>query len=169
MSQEEFEHHVRHNADPHNHPRRKLVILDDLVLDVTLFAQNHPGGRFLIDNNVGKDISKYFHGGYSFEQSQGARQHAHSNYARTIVNSLIVARHVTKRSTAIVRSESTHFLNKGVDEDKPDLKLLKEMEYKLLLNPVVTLTMQVCGEQKLPDTIKSFYPDFDYCGKHYLV
>ena len=99
-----------------------------------------------MDRNVGKDISKYFHGGYSFEQGQGARQHAHSNYARTIVNSLIVARYVTKRSTAIVRSESTHFLNKGVDEDAPELKLLKEMEYKLLLNPVVTLQMQVCGE-----------------------
>ena len=65
MTQEEFE---KVNKD-----QRKLVILDDLVLDVTLFAQNHPGGRFLLDRNVGKDISKYFHGGYSFEQGQGAR------------------------------------------------------------------------------------------------
>ena len=65
MTQEEFE---KVNKD-----QRKLVILDDLVLDVTLFAQNHPGGRFLLDRNVGRDISKYFHGGYSFEQGQGAR------------------------------------------------------------------------------------------------
>ena len=28
---------------------KKLVILDDLVLDVSLFAANHPGGRFVLE------------------------------------------------------------------------------------------------------------------------
>lgn len=69
------------------------MILDDLVLDVTEFAKSHPGGRFLIEKNIGRDISKYFHGGYSYEPLLGAKNHAHSNYARTIVNSLIVARY----------------------------------------------------------------------------
>ena len=44
---------------------RKLVVLDDLVLDVTRFANSHPGGRFLIEKNSGKDISKFFYGGYN--------------------------------------------------------------------------------------------------------
>ena len=88
--------------------RQRLVILDDLVLDVTQFADSHPGGRFVIERNVGKDISKYFHGGYSQEPLQNSKNHKHSNYARTIVNQLIVARYVGKRDTAMmsVSSES---------------------------------------------------------------
>ena len=77
------------------------MILDDLVLDVTEFAKSHPGGRFLIERNNRKDISKYFHGGYSFEPLQGAKNHTHSNYARTIVNSLILARYESKRAQAV--------------------------------------------------------------------
>jgi len=83
MTQEEFEVHV-------SKEKQKLVILDDLVLDVTQFASEHPGGRFLISQNVGKDISRFFHGGYSYEPL--ANNHTHSNFARKIVNSLIVAR-----------------------------------------------------------------------------
>ena len=53
-----------------NDNSRKLVILDDLVLDVTDFAKSHPGGRFLIEKNFGRDISKFFYGGYSLEPSK---------------------------------------------------------------------------------------------------
>ena len=42
----------------------KLVILDDLVLDMRPYLYNHPGGAFVIEHNIGRDISKYFYGGY---------------------------------------------------------------------------------------------------------
>jgi cytochrome b involved in lipid metabolism len=42
----------------------KLVILDDMVLDVSKYMVNHPGGKFVIEYNIGKDISKFFYGGY---------------------------------------------------------------------------------------------------------
>mmetsp|Transcript_17074 Transcript_17074/g.26407 ORF Transcript_17074/g.26407 Transcript_17074/m.26407 type:complete len:158 (-) Transcript_17074:1061-1534(-) len=45
----------------------KLVILDDLVLDVGSFMDDHPGGRYSIEQNVGKEVSKYFYGGYRYE------------------------------------------------------------------------------------------------------
>jgi hypothetical protein len=45
----------------------KLVILDDLVLDVAWFMDEHPGGHFTLEHNVGRDISKFFYGGYSLE------------------------------------------------------------------------------------------------------
>jgi len=45
----------------------KLVILDDMVIDLTYFAYSHPGGTFLIDFNIGKDIGKFFYGGYAFD------------------------------------------------------------------------------------------------------
>lgn len=72
--------------------KRKLVILDDLVLDVTQFANSHPGGRFLIEANNGRDISKFFYGGYNYEPLSGGKNHTHTNVSRMVVNSLIVAR-----------------------------------------------------------------------------
>jgi len=50
-----------------NNTRKKLVLLDNLVLDVTHFAEYHPGGKFVLDKLNGRDISKYFYGGYSYE------------------------------------------------------------------------------------------------------
>ena len=43
------------------------MILNDLVLDVSKFSLTHPAGAFLINKNVGRDISKYFDGGYVME------------------------------------------------------------------------------------------------------
>jgi cytochrome b involved in lipid metabolism len=45
----------------------KLVILDDMVLDMSSYAINHPGGNFTIEHNIGRDVSKFFYGGYSLE------------------------------------------------------------------------------------------------------
>ena len=57
----------------------------------------HPGGRFSITQNLGRDISKFFHGSYSFEGNIGRSKnppagHLHSNYARKIVNQLCIGR-----------------------------------------------------------------------------
>lgn len=127
--------------------RQKLVILDDLVLDVTQFAEGHPGGAFLLNKNVGRDISKYFHGGYAYEPISGAANHAHSNYARKIVNSLIVARYVGKRDSAIMSTKVSSPVSSGIS----------------------TFTMQVRGQSKLPTQFKNFYSDLDFVGKHFLV
>ena len=40
---------------------------------------NHPGGKFVIEHNIGRDISKFFFGGYSLEYSSGLHTHTHSN------------------------------------------------------------------------------------------
>ena len=71
---------------------KKLVILDDMILNVSRFLENHPGGRFSLDHNVGRDISKFFYGGYSLENLKKVQSHAHSNDARRIVNKLIIGR-----------------------------------------------------------------------------
>jgi len=42
----------------------RLVILDDMVIDVSDIESNHPGGSYLITHNIGRDISKFFYGGY---------------------------------------------------------------------------------------------------------
>ena len=69
-----------------------LVILDDLVLDVRRFVDDHPGGKFSIENNIGRDVSKFFYGGYTQENEAGMWPHTHSSIAREVVSSLVCGR-----------------------------------------------------------------------------
>ena len=81
--------------------KQMLVILDELVLDVTEYMENHPGGKFLLEHNKGRDVSKYFYGGYAMDGNlvyKGAKAHTHSNIARAIVESLTVARLVHNKN-----------------------------------------------------------------------
>lgn len=69
------------------------MLLDDMILDVTQFVKVHPGGRFVLQRCFGTDISKFFYGGYSLElPKDGGFAHAHSNIAKEIVRSLVIAK-----------------------------------------------------------------------------
>jgi len=68
------------------------VILDGYVLDVGKFFDTHPGGKFSLEHNIGRDISKFFHGGYTLEFTQKLHTYKHSSDARRLANKLIVAR-----------------------------------------------------------------------------
>ena len=67
---------------------QELCVLDDLILDVSSFQNYHPGGRFVVNHNVGRDISKYFHGGYSLENLGRAKckSYLHSTEAIRVAN-----------------------------------------------------------------------------------
>ncbi|CDW82462.1 cytochrome b5-like heme steroid binding domain containing protein [Stylonychia lemnae] len=45
---------------------RQLVILEEKILDLESFLDNHPGGRNFLKINIGKDITKYFYGAFNF-------------------------------------------------------------------------------------------------------
>ena len=51
---------------------------------------NHPGGTFTLKHNIGRDISKFFHGGYSLENIKQVPNIHHSFNARKIANELII-------------------------------------------------------------------------------
>ena len=64
---------------------------------------NHPGGTFLLKNNVGRDISKFFYGGYSQDGNliaNGAALmvHRHSNLSRLQVNTIAIARLIPNKN-----------------------------------------------------------------------
>ena len=63
------------------------------MLDVTEFINHHPGGKFVLRHLSGTDVSKFFYGGYSFQNLKHipGRGNAHSNYARLIANELTIA------------------------------------------------------------------------------
>lgn len=82
ISQSEFDNRLKRGE--------QLVVLDNLVLDVSRFKNNHPGGRFLLEYNVGKDISKYFYGCYIMEVGTYLKPWTHSNQARKVINTISI-------------------------------------------------------------------------------
>lgn len=90
---------------------RKLVLLDDMILDVGVYAAYHPGGAFLLEHNIGRDISKFFYGGYSLDTGRDSKIHAHSTIPRSIVNSLVVARLVKKAPIMKTKIKHEHKVN----------------------------------------------------------
>lgn len=70
----------------------ELVILDDYILDISKFMDYHPGGRFSIQHNIGRDISRFFHGCYALENFKKVPNHTHTSDARKIVNQFIIGR-----------------------------------------------------------------------------
>eukprot|EP00347_Sterkiella_histriomuscorum_P024123 403332230 len=93
----------------------QLVVVDDLVLDVSRFKLSHPGGKFVLDYNVGRDISKFFYGGYTLETSSGLKPHTHSNMARHILNSLVIARLEEKAKSFAARIVSSSEVGKNTN------------------------------------------------------
>ena len=77
------------------------------------FRADHPGGQFLIDFHIGRDVSKFFYGGYVLENQSGMSPHTHSNVARSIVNSLAIAKLITPSETLQGVISSSQVINKS--------------------------------------------------------
>lgn len=131
----------------------QLVIVDEFVLDIGPFTKHHPGGQFVIKHNIGQDVSKFFHGGYSLEGNLGpapAPGVKHSNYARVIVNDLIIAqldRKVTVQSTCA----------------RVDVKFTSEVA-----SHVHRHFMKTTGKGPVPN-FKRFFPGLSMIGKHFTI
>jgi stearoyl-CoA desaturase (delta-9 desaturase) len=55
---------------------QQLVVIDNIVHDVSEFVHDHPGGRQTLLNYVGTDATNFFEG------QEGYQKHAHSKEAR---------------------------------------------------------------------------------------
>ena len=62
-----------------------------MVLDIGDYIPRHSGGRFSLEANIGRDVSKYFYGGYSLENIMPVKPHTHSNDARRLVDKYVIA------------------------------------------------------------------------------
>lgn len=72
---------------------KRLVTIDNLVLDYGNFAMIHPGGKFALQRTVGRDISKYFYGGFHILSDKGVHApHLHTLKAFEIAKRMVVAR-----------------------------------------------------------------------------
>ena len=85
---------------------KKLFVLNEMVLDATKFVDYHPGGKFVLNINAGRDISKFFFGGYCLEGNFAGKPvpgYNHSNYAKMIAVSLCIG--VYEPETPVVTVE----------------------------------------------------------------
>lgn len=62
------------------------------MLDIEKYKKYHPGGQFLLDACVGRDVSKFIYGGYILEAQTGLKPHYHSGTAFSIMNDLVIAK-----------------------------------------------------------------------------
>ena len=69
---------------------KQYVLLDNYVVDVKNFIDEHPGGSAVLKHHIGKDIGKYFHGAYSVVSPYA--QNIHSTDALKILKRLIVSK-----------------------------------------------------------------------------
>ena len=115
-----------------------------MVLDVSRFRFNHPGGTFLIEQNIGRDISKFFYGGYSLENYDYVAPNAHTNIARMVVNTLVIARLTSNAPVTKAKIQERTKVNDFAQ----------------------TITFK--GVQPTPG-VKRFYKELTFIGKHYLV
>lgn len=65
----------------------------------------------MLEHNVGRDISKYFYGGYVLENQTGLKPVKHSSLAVKIANGLIVGRLVEKASVFSARISADQIIN----------------------------------------------------------
>lgn len=59
------------------------------MLDIEEYIETHPGGKGFLERNIGRDISKFFYGGYAMGK---AYPYSHSQSAVLICKKLAIAR-----------------------------------------------------------------------------
>ena len=69
---------------------QKLMIYDNFVIDTKTYYEMHPGGKFNLLHNIGRDITKFFNGAYILVNDKKNKPHTHSAAALDIVKGMII-------------------------------------------------------------------------------
>ena len=120
------------------------------MIEVENYKQSHPGGKDVMDTNIGRDVSKFFYGGYSM--SKHSYPYAHTQSAVKVMSTL-----VKYRLTASVF---------GKDQVAQTFVAVLSSRTAIVPNVIHTVTFKaatkVIGLQK-------HYSDIDMIGRHFLV
>jgi hypothetical protein len=140
-----------------------LVILDDLVLDVGDYMDNHPGGRFLLSHNIGRDVSKFFYGGYALDGniSNKAKVHRHTNVARSQVDTLAIARLLNNQTKIMSENKQMVPTFQAVIKSRTQAN-----------SSTQTIQFNFVDDTQFPLSAhrpQNFYPDLQMIGKHYRI
>lgn len=55
-----------------------VMLIENNVIELKDWDQFHPGGKFVLHKNFGRDVTKYWYGGYQMIDHYRDRRHSHS-------------------------------------------------------------------------------------------
>lgn len=128
--------------------KKQMVIMDNCVLDMDEYAGIHPGGKFVLEKTVGRDVSKFFYGGYQMVSGAEEFPFNHSALAMSISQTFVVANLAGQEHVA---------------------PILTQMAGKEIINSIATMfTLKTTDSKKVHD-FKLWYSEFTKLGQHFLV
>lgn len=146
---------------------KKLALFDNYVVNMGGYVFEHPGGRYVLLECVGKDIGKFFYGAYSMENQ--VKAHTHSYIAGKILKKLICAKLAhTPNSKKLFLSRDESNIREGVHEKQhaiygSDL-VFSVIDKKELLKGVYRVKFANDRTR-----VKIFNPGLEMLGRHYLI
>eukprot|EP00347_Sterkiella_histriomuscorum_P018766 403344262 len=169
MTVQEFEDRIKKGE--------QLVLMNHLVLDISRYKFSHPAGAFVIDKNVGRDISKFFDGGYTLENKAGVKPCNHSFQARMIVNSLAIGQLLVEEGY-----KQSKILQENKDQANEDVKI-KDIILQIPKNGEKVCNVKISERIRINQNTESFilradsvmpkvqyyYEGTDMIGKHYKL
>ena len=108
----------------------------------------HPGGKFVLNRNVGRDISKFFYGGYSMVNYPGSKPFSHPHTALEIAESLVVG---VMENQHLVKDTRARITGKAAVTNMTNTFTFTEIKHNIVPN------------------WKVWYMDLNMIGRHFLV
>jgi len=93
---------------------KKIVFLDNYIIDVTEFIENHPGGQVHLIENINHDVSRYLYGITSINSSFQPHYHSVRTYKHIFKNMII----------GVLREESGLITNMKKESEVIDTELM---------------------------------------------
>ena len=139
---------------------RKLVLFNNFIIDVENFMSEHPGSRFVIEQNIGNDIGQFFYGAYSVEQE--VAPHIHSNFAAMIMKKLAVGKLIIAPPKPItyINDISNQYVQTIVGGD---------VEFTVQNNHAITSSISRITFHSMNCNIDKTYPNLKFAGKSFSV
>ena len=125
-----------------------MVICDNLVLRTAGYERIHPGGKFVITKNFGRDIAKFYYGNYSLTNGKLTKPHTHTGEANDILHSMIVG-----------------YIDDQHDAKEVPTKIFAKHE---LTDNIATFTFKHL-QGKTVRNYKGWYYDLGMVAKHFTV
>lgn len=149
--------------------KKKLALFDNYVVDLSYYGIDHPGGKYVLDECVGKDLGKYFYGSYSMENR--VKPHTHSMIAAKILVKMVCAKIIEPKEKGKLFSEDLEGSsgNTNAVENKPQAlsgpSSIFYVKEKDLMSPDIYKVKFGNGKTK----VRLFNPGIEMLGRHYLI
>lgn len=130
----------------------KFVLYENLILDVSKYADDHPGGRNLIKDNFFSDISRYIVGNQGYSSKVSAYDHNLQTCVYAI-KSLAYAKFIDDHRIVQINNKTTFLNNEMIFEYK---HMIAESTYQL-----------VFSHKSFQFPI--FLPGISWFGRHFAV